>query len=170
MTFGIILTLLFGLGRLLRMEPSLSGAGDAFPIISLAGDSDLGVDSFDSSCSLSSSSSSPNDSFPFVTFLRCFFVRGWGVEALYFEGQCRTCVRPPTDRLPVTRCCSPGSAGRCEATIAFIMGFSFFLLKSFCTAFSEVRKVHQSNGLRLKKVFGGGGLRGKSRARSRVWS
>lgn len=165
-----MLTLLFGPGRLLRMEPSFSGAGDAFPVISLAGDSDLGVDSFDSSCSLGSSSPSPNDSFPFVTFLRCFFMRGWGVEALYFKSQCRTSVRPRTDHLPVTRCCCPGSAGSCKATIAFIMSFPFLLLKSFCAAFPKVRKVHQSNSLRFKKIFGGGDLRGKSRARSRIWS
>ena len=85
MALGATVTLVFGPSRLIGGTFVSSGLDDAPSVVPLAGESDRGVCAFESVKSLSSSSFTPNDNFPFVTFFRCFFGGRCGVEALYFD-------------------------------------------------------------------------------------
>ena len=82
MIFGATLRLALGPMRFLIDDSSFSGTGEAF--VDPSGVADLGVATAEMPESPRSSSSSPNDSFPFVSAFRFFFC-GCGVDALYFD-------------------------------------------------------------------------------------
>jgi len=82
MALGVYFTPALG-PSFLGTDPSLSVV-EISPSVGVAiGVLDLGLGKTDTLESVSSSSSSPNESLPLATVLRFFFV-GWGVEALYF--------------------------------------------------------------------------------------
>ena len=81
--FGAKPTLAFGISFLLGssdFSPISSDSVDELGSLDVFPRGDAATDVLDSS---SSSSSRPNDSLPFVRFLR-FFLGGWGVDALRF--------------------------------------------------------------------------------------